>query len=52
VPLNGGSPIADSFHRTVALVSLLELRAAQLRAPNRRGARARRPWIRYQPRRG
>jgi hypothetical protein len=30
VPLDGGPPIADPFHRTAELVSLLTLRAAQL----------------------
>lgn len=32
LPLAGGPAIADPFHRTVALVQMLELRAAQLRA--------------------
>ncbi|HYH90150.1 MAG TPA: hypothetical protein VEX67_13005 [Solirubrobacteraceae bacterium] len=52
LPLDGGPTIADPFQRTAALVSLLELRVAQMRAnPNpgrlgrlivalRRGARA------------
>lgn len=31
LPLDGGRAIADPFHRTAALVELLELRAAQLR---------------------
>jgi hypothetical protein len=31
VPLDGGPAIADPFQRTAALVSLLELRAAQMR---------------------
>ncbi len=32
LPLAGGPAIADPFHRTVALVQMLELRAQQLRA--------------------
>ena len=32
LPLAGGSAIADPFHRTAALVQMLELRAQQLRA--------------------
>ncbi len=32
LPLNGGPAIADPFHRTAALVQMLELRARQLRA--------------------
>lgn len=44
VPLAGGAVIADPFSRTAELRSLLELRAAQLRAP----ARARRrPSLRF-----
>ena len=31
LPLDGGRAIADPFHRTVALVQMLELRAQQLR---------------------
>ena len=31
LPLDGGPAIADPFHRTVALVEVLELRARQLR---------------------
>ena len=31
LPLAGGPAIADPFHRTVALVQMLELRAQQLR---------------------
>jgi hypothetical protein len=31
LPLDGGPAIADPFERTAALVSLLELRAAQMR---------------------
>lgn len=31
VPVAGGAAIADPFHRTTALVEMLELRAAQLR---------------------
>jgi hypothetical protein len=35
LPLDGGPAIADPFQRTAALVSLLELRVAQMRArPN------------------
>jgi hypothetical protein len=37
LPLDGGRPIADPFHRTAALVQVLELRARQLR-PETRGA--------------
>jgi hypothetical protein len=37
LPLAGGRPIADPFHRTAALVEVLELRARQLR-PDTRGA--------------
>ena len=32
LPLAGGPAIADPFHRTLALVQMLELRAQQLRA--------------------
>jgi hypothetical protein len=32
LPLAGGPAIADPFHRTIALVQMLELRARQLRA--------------------
>lgn len=32
LPLTGGRAIADPFHRTAALVQMLELRAQQLRA--------------------
>jgi hypothetical protein len=31
LPLSGGAAIADPFHRTAAIVQMLELRAAQLR---------------------
>jgi hypothetical protein len=31
-PVEGGRPVADPFRRTAEIVSLLELRAAQLRA--------------------
>ena len=31
LPLDGGTPIADPFLRTAAVVQMLELRAAQLR---------------------
>jgi hypothetical protein len=30
LPLNGGAPIADPFHRGLELVELLRVRAAQL----------------------
>lgn len=30
LPLDGGAPIADPFHRSVELIELLRLRAAQL----------------------
>jgi hypothetical protein len=33
LPLDGGSPIADPFHRGVELVELLRVRAAQLTRP-------------------
>jgi hypothetical protein len=32
LPVDGGEPVADPFHPTVALTSLLALRARQLRA--------------------
>ena len=32
VPVTGGPAIADPFHRTAAVVEMLELRAEQLRA--------------------
>src|SRR4249919_2366328 len=32
VPVDGGEPVADPFHRTAALTSLLALRGRQLRA--------------------
>ena len=32
LPLDGGRAIADPFHRTTALVEMLDLRARQLRA--------------------
>lgn len=41
LPLDGGPAIADPFQRTAALVSLLELRIAQMRDRPRRGRRAR-----------
>ena len=31
MPLDGGPALADPFHRTAALVEMLELRARQLR---------------------
>jgi hypothetical protein len=53
LPLEGGRPIADPFHRTAALVELLELRAAQLRAlvhaPRRSLAERIRAAVRLQP---
>ena len=33
LPLQGGRAIADPFHRTTALVEMLDLRARQLRGP-------------------
>ena len=33
LPIDGRGAIADPFHRTAALVQMLELRAGQLRAP-------------------
>jgi hypothetical protein len=41
LPLDGGPAIADPFERTAALVSLLELRAAQMRDRPSRGRLAR-----------
>jgi hypothetical protein len=41
VPLDGGPAIADPFQRTAALVSLLDLRAAQLRGQPSPGRLAR-----------
>jgi hypothetical protein len=41
LPLDGGAAIADPFQRTAALVSLLELRVAQMRARPSRGRLAR-----------
>lgn len=43
LPLGGGPAIADPFHRTAALVQILELRAGHLRAaaPARSGLRRR-----------
>ncbi len=38
LPLNGGPAIADPFHRTTALVEMLDLRARQLRGSERRRA--------------
>ena len=39
VPLYGGRPIADPFHRTVELVALLTERTRQIAPPRRRPAR-------------
>jgi hypothetical protein len=36
LPLDGGPAVADPFHRTAELVSLLETRAAQLKGQSRR----------------
>jgi len=36
LPLDGGAPIADPFHRTADVVELLRTRAAQLAGPERR----------------
>ena len=41
LPLDGGPAIADPFQRTAALVSLLELRIAQMRDRPRPGRLAR-----------
>lgn len=41
VPLNGGPAIADPFRRTAEVVSLLELRVAQLNGQARPTRRAR-----------
>jgi hypothetical protein len=41
LPLDGGPAIANPFQRTAALVSLLELRVAQLRGRRTPGRRAR-----------
>jgi hypothetical protein len=41
LPLNGGPAIADPFHNTAELVSLLEVRLAQLTSPSRRPRPAR-----------
>lgn len=38
-PLDGGAAFANPFHRTSELVSLLELRVAQLRPPRERRRR-------------
>lgn len=42
VPLYGGPPIADPFHRTVEFVALLAERARQIVPPRRRPDRRRR----------
>jgi hypothetical protein len=39
MPLHGGRPIADPFHRTTALVEMLDLRARQLRGSHKPQAR-------------
>lgn len=39
LPLDGGEPIADPFRSTAALVEMLRLRAAELRAGTRRQPR-------------
>jgi hypothetical protein len=39
VPVTGGEPVADPFHPTAALTSLLRLRARQLRAGEKAAAR-------------
>jgi hypothetical protein len=39
VPISGGEPLADPFRHTAAAVSLLELRAAQLRGDEPSGGR-------------
>src|SRR5688572_13871159 len=43
VPLHGGPPLADPFHRTVELVALLTERTRQISPPRRRAWRLRRP---------
>ena len=40
LPLDGGAPIADPFHRSAELVELLRLRAAQLGRGGRSSLRA------------
>jgi hypothetical protein len=42
LPLDGGAPVADPFHRTAELVALLEMRAAQ--DADGRPSRARPRW--------
>jgi hypothetical protein len=37
LPLDGGRPLADPFHRTAELVELLRYSAERERAPRRRG---------------
>jgi hypothetical protein len=51
LPLNGGPAIADPFHRTAELVSLLEIRAAQLNHSSRPRRFLRLPARLYRPRR-
>ena len=46
LPLDGGEPIADPFHRTQERVALLELRWAQLAAAPSRRPRLQAPWAR------
>jgi hypothetical protein len=46
VPLDGGAPIADPFVRTIHLLPLLELRAAQIRRVELQPRR----WRRFLPR--
>jgi hypothetical protein len=41
LPLDGGAPIADPFHRGTELIELLRTRAAQLMRERARGRRAR-----------
>ena len=43
LPLDGGAPIANPFHRTADVVELLRTRAAQLAGPERRRWRRRGP---------
>jgi hypothetical protein len=46
VPLDGGAPLADPFVRTIHLLPLLELRAAQIRRVELQPRR----WRRFLPR--
>jgi hypothetical protein len=48
LPVSGGTPVADPFHRTAAVVDLLALRARQVGAADR-ASRARRGAQRARP---